>query len=495
MADYFVRKSGSDSNGGTDPDTDAWLTIDKAASTVTTGGNDIWIGAGVYREAVVVDYAGSTGSPIRFLADLDGSMTGDAGKVIITAHNSESAAPTRTTCWDPNVKGFVEVHGITMVGGTLGAVYKSGANNYSYDECVFENCTFLDGPESTDHSIVLGLGSGGTAPTTGMRWNNCVFSGSVWFLHNGNETADVDIDCEFNNCIWIGRSNSTNGNFYWDVVTTGTYQAGGITLNGCTFTGYNGVLVDDGAGDSGVPVTVRNSYFVGCQNGMYKYTSNDGALVDGGYNSFIGVVQPLYLVTAGTGTRQNTYGRDLIGGWHDLDLIRQFGWSPFKPFEPIRTLSDAYTASLIGDADTSTANATDFYDRQRPMYGTVDDRGAVEGRARPEQETTTVRTGSNAVVFNGAGEHVFDIPVGAQSTTISIYGRYDATYSGSLPDILVYNIPGVADQSDVQTGGSGAWEELTATFTPTSAGVVQLRIRSRDTSAAGKCFFDDLTVT
>ena len=34
MTDYYVRKTGNDGNDGTNPDTEAWLTIDQAANTV-----------------------------------------------------------------------------------------------------------------------------------------------------------------------------------------------------------------------------------------------------------------------------------------------------------------------------------------------------------------------------------------------------------------------------------------------------------------------------
>jgi hypothetical protein len=124
-----------------------------------------------------------------------------------------------------------------------------------------------------------------------------------------------------------------------------------------------------------------------------------------------------------------------------------------------------------------------------------DDQGAVEARTRPTQETTTVRTGTNAIQLGGAGYHDFLVPVKNQSTTVSIYGRYDSNYTGSLPILEVLNIDGVADQSDVMVAAANTWEELTATFTPTADGVCRVRVRSQDTSSDGEAFFDDLTVT
>ncbi len=124
-----------------------------------------------------------------------------------------------------------------------------------------------------------------------------------------------------------------------------------------------------------------------------------------------------------------------------------------------------------------------------------DDRGAVEARTRPAQETTTTRTGSNAVVLEGAGYHDFLVPVKAQSTTVTVYGRYDGNHTGSLPQLQVLNIEGVADQTDTMVAAANTWEALTATFTPTADSVARVRVISRDTSTTGKVFFDDLTVT
>ena len=86
-------------------------------------------------------------------------------------------------------------------------------------------------------------------------------------------------------------------------------------------------------------------------------------------------------------------------------------------------------------------------------------------------------------------------PVAAAETTVSVYAQYDGNYTGTLPTLQVLEIPGVADQSDVQTGASGSFEQLSCVFTPDSAGFVRIRLISYDTSADGECYFDDLTVS
>jgi hypothetical protein len=148
------------------------------------------------------------------------------------------------------------------------------------------------------------------------------------------------------------------------------------------------------------------------------------------------------------------------------------------------------------DADTDELRIYGGFIRVHYNATTEDDIGAVESRARPHQETTTTRGSSTASFrFEGAGFHDVLVPVAASSTTISVYGNYDSNHSGSLPQLQVLNIPGVADQTDTMVAAANTWEELTATFTPTAAGIARVRMVCRDTSGIGKVFFDDLTIS
>ncbi|MHC4979393.1 MAG: right-handed parallel beta-helix repeat-containing protein, partial [Planctomycetota bacterium] len=79
---YYVRATGSDAADGLSP-ASAWLTVDKAADTMVAG-DWVYVGAGVYDEQVTPTNDGTAAEPIRFVADTDGSKTGDAGTVEIT---------------------------------------------------------------------------------------------------------------------------------------------------------------------------------------------------------------------------------------------------------------------------------------------------------------------------------------------------------------------------------------------------------------------------
>ncbi len=497
MATYFVRKTGLDSNDGLSKGA-AFLTIDKAANTVAAA-DTVYVGAGVYREIVTIDTSGTSGSIITWIADVTGANTDDPGLVIISAYANELSTASRAACIDLNDgKQWNTFRGFTMTGGSIAVIADPStfANN-NYEGIVVEDCVIIPGHLSTDLGIDINFNDT-TAPSgAGLRVRRCLFSGGgIRLLWDGNESAIVDVDVLVESCAFIGAAISgiPNAGIRFDRVTAGTFGVGGVTVNNCLFTALGtGVRVDNGAQTTD-PVAIRNCVFDHCSTALNKATSNDGALTSD-YNSFLGVQTPYLNVTAGSNDRANTTDTGLWGGLADFPLYRFLGWSPYRPWEPIRLQDDAYIHGVIGDANTSDAPAFDLYNENRPMYGTVDDRGAVEGRARPEQETTTVRTGSNALRFEGAGWHDFIIPVLNQSTTVSIYGRFDSNYTGSKPILEVLNIDGVADQSDIMTGSADAFEELTATFTPTQDGVCRVRIRSQDTSATGEAFFDDLTVT
>lgn len=126
---------------------------------------------------------------------------------------------------------------------------------------------------------------------------------------------------------------------------------------------------------------------------------------------------------------------------------------------------------------------------------TSNDLGAIESRARVTKELTTVHGGATAAVFQGSGFYETFVPVAASSKTINVYARYDSNYVGSLPKMEVFNIPGVADQTDTMVAAVNTWEQLGCTFTPTAAGVVRIRLSSQDVGLTGKCFFDDISVS
>jgi hypothetical protein len=79
-ADYYVSKSGSNSNPGTE--SQPWLTIQKAANTLTAG-DTVYIKAGTYNERVVPQNSGTSGNYITYTAYPGDTVTIDGSGVSI----------------------------------------------------------------------------------------------------------------------------------------------------------------------------------------------------------------------------------------------------------------------------------------------------------------------------------------------------------------------------------------------------------------------------
>ena len=122
--------------------------------------------------------------------------------------------------------------------------------------------------------------------------------------------------------------------------------------------------------------------------------------------------------------------------------------------------------------------------------------GAYERGNTGQKEVTTVRTGSNALKLLGPSCQDFDLAVGATSTTVTVYGRYDSAYgAGTLPSmrVLANGEIGIAEATATMTGAANTWEQLSLNFTPTASGLITVRLMSAG-DGDGSAFFDDFAV-
>jgi hypothetical protein len=114
------------------------------------------------------------------------------------------------------------------------------------------------------------------------------------------------------------------------------------------------------------------------------------------------------------------------------------------------------------------------------------------------KETTTVRTGSNAIVIVGPGDHDFNLAVDAVSTTVSVYMRYDTLHgTTNKPQMKIINGEecGVSEATATMTSGIDTWEQISLNFTPARAGIITIRLLSRSAVGNGKAFADDFLVS
>ena len=495
MTTYYVRGSmGNDGNTGLSP-AQAWLTIDHAANNVAAG-DTVYIGSGLYRELVTMDTPGTVGNVINYIGDIDGVETGDGGPVVISAHDSPTAAPARTNCLlMTTVWEFIAWSYVIFDGGSGWAV-SIGAGNTALEGVVFDNCVMLASDSASAFKVTVGSG-GATPATSGLTVTNCFLNRLFWG-HTNSVVAHVNLKATIENCIFMDIGTVNKPLFIYSSVNN-TYSIGGIDILNCIFYGTTECVVIDMIKNTTNPINIYGCVFN--SSTLWGLDLNDGAAntVNYDYNVFFscnsGAATGTGLIDGGHNEKNTCANPYNIGGFADLMFYNKLGWSPFKPWEPIVARDGSYTVPQFGFASATYAPATDVYGNPRPMMRNTDDAGPAEARARGQDETGTVRTGSHSMVIKGAGYHDMHLPVDAVLTTVSVYARYDGNYTGSLPKLEILEIPGVADQSDIQTGASGAWEALSCAFTPTSAGYVRVRLLSQDTSADGECFFDDLAVT
>jgi hypothetical protein len=166
--DYFVRKTGSNANSGLTPAT-AWLTIDKAANTVTAG-SDVYVGAGTYSEKVTPSFDGAAGNPIRYFADTDGAMTGDAGPVII-------AGPTDYGVY-LNGDNYQRFAGFIMQGPTAGFMAVN-SSWFLVRDCEFRNSQY---------------GAAADANTSGTIRRGSAHNNTETGIFFAQATCDVDVE-------------------------------------------------------------------------------------------------------------------------------------------------------------------------------------------------------------------------------------------------------------------------------------------------------------
>lgn len=85
-ATYYVRTSGNDANNGLSAAA-AFKTVTKGLATAQAG-DTVYVGAGTYSAKLTPPRSGTATDPIRISGDTDGSRTGDAGTITLTASSS-----------------------------------------------------------------------------------------------------------------------------------------------------------------------------------------------------------------------------------------------------------------------------------------------------------------------------------------------------------------------------------------------------------------------
>lgn len=500
MTNYYVRKSGNDSNDGLAPSS-AWLTISKALGAAgIASGDTVYIGAGVYREKVTCNLTSPTVETF-IIGDVDGSQTGDMGEIRLTNYLTDDVhEPT-----DQNLVDFNAVDHLTFrqimfqfannASETSDAIVAGAISQYiSFVECSFNFCVASDVGSNNLFNITGAI-------DTPLHWlfDRCLFFsagfGNSLFLVNCNQihTGSFDADFVIRNCSIIAGAPVV----VWE--------------------GNNGVAAAPAAGG----LIVLNCFVLGATAAeLFKlhYVSGTGAAGCYLYNNICIPPEEYFVINAfqpGAGSVAEDYNyviavpsivwNNVTSGGHSIiDMsyapLIHFGqeWQRGLMLRPLGM--PTADSPLLGFGDNGAAPSIDILNRPRPAGGqsVLKAVGAYERHDTGAKEIIVVDSSPASVKIIGPGDHDFYIPVDATATIISIKARYDTNHgAGNKPQVILLTAPeiGVPTETKTMAVTANNWEMLTfGAITPTAKGVVIIRCISRSAAGNGIAYFDTVNV-
>jgi hypothetical protein len=361
MTQYYVQPAasgGSDADAGTSVGA-AWATIDKALSTMVAG-DSCTVQPAVYRESGTCDASGSSGSSITITGDCDGAVFGVVGPVIISAWDDDTSTPTRASCLDMNGKTFVVWNKVQFFGGTSWTVGNTAFGSATaYEGCEFNDCVFE--ASSVRLAMKIEINAGVTPTAAGLTCRRCVFLGITDIDWDSNGSAHVNLKWLFERCLFIGAHSSLGTIILSREANGGALTIGGVTWNHCTFLGAHQAIYVVNMVNTTNPFACYNSQFIACLTAIQYSIGAAGGFVAAN-NTFSGVTTP-YVTAADfrlypDSERQNA--PVMLGGLHDWYHYKLFGWSPYKPWEPMK-LTGIYTDPAIDYGTLDITASNDLY--------------------------------------------------------------------------------------------------------------------------------------
>lgn len=463
MADIFVGTSSAGSANGT-----SWAnrygTLNAAEDKPVAAGDRVIVGPGVYRELLTCDVSGSSGNPITYVADVDGSLTDGVGGVVRITGSDNDQTATRASCITASSKNYRTFRGFAF--DTTTGVLVSLATACS--NWIFEDCYFAGIGANANMITIAGTG-------TGTTFRRCILLGARAVGLSITHSSVVDNSAHvIENCIFlgtIGRAISID-------------RVGGISIKHTTFLNCAQSIRVAAALTAGQTTTVNNCVFawnsgVALQSITAPGTNEE---ITENYNSFWGNTTDRTNVT--TGANSNAYP-PLFAPPLLLSSLR-YPWNPFD-------LSQWSALRRIAGTNMSSDG---LYGITRPATDSKKSWGAIQYNDLA-RETTTKRTGAASLKLADAGVHQMFVPTSNVSTVFSVYVQWESDYAGTKPSMTVKQ-PGQSDTTVTATGSSGSWELLTTTITPAaSPGYCVVELKSSNTAASTNfdVFFDDLVVT
>lgn len=328
-------------------------------------------------------------------------------------------------------------------GPLIGSIAKS---NFTFVNLVLIGSN-LNGQSGTIYDSNAGV-------TRNVNWIRCVFfrggaAGSSQTLLRLQSYGNgiLNINSTFDQCIFVGRSASQGGG----LIALGNAIANGFSADydlglkfrNCLFLGPgNNAIRSSGSLMGGVQFL--NCSFIG-----------PVVLMQAGFSTSIPVrVQNCYMVIPGANAlTATTFGQivedfNLIDGGrtnvtpgpHSIsDGSYDFEFSVGQEVL-YGMLTRPFSEPTLGSPALGFINTSLVEDMLgRPRSGSLTAVGALDRGNTWGKETGTVRTGLNALSITGPGYEDYDLPVDPVPMAVTIYMRYDSTYAGPRPQIHVVN--------------------------------------------------------
>jgi hypothetical protein len=272
---YYVRKSGKDTNGGTSAGA-AFLTITKAVSMAQPG-DRIYVGKGTYSEAVTTVRAGTSSAKIRLVGDTTGAYTGDKKGNILISSTSGTVVSI--------LHDHIELESVIVTGGatsllvnaasTTGIAVINSTIRYGTSNCISVQAGRLTLSSTTvqgknKNSLAGPVSVSGTGS---LAASACIFKflgGAIVHSSSGSSTIERSTFNAIGDTWTMDISGGTvmvRSNLFYSVAAAGS----GLRVQGGTVSVWNNTMYAAGTTamqHSGGTLTFRNNIVVQSTNGL-----------------------------------------------------------------------------------------------------------------------------------------------------------------------------------------------------------------------------------
>lgn len=258
-------------------------------------------------------------------------------------------------------------------------------------------------------------------------------------------------------------------------LTIGGHQAGRVILDTCTIWGNTASGITGGGG--GVPLELRSCAIYGNATAGITATATTGVLRYLLFNCTLG------------SPNANVSADIILAGTMEV-----YAWN---------TIMASTTEVTVGGCDTNFVRSQN-HDQNAALHkiwnrnGTIVNDVTIRHTASGYSWKLTPNSATQKLVAPGPSWYDgFRTAILANNlVTITVWLQKDASYNGNQPRLVIQGgiLAGVgsvgADVTAAMTGGTGAWEQVTVTATPTEAGVIEYYVDCDGT--AGNVYMDDI---